>query len=447
MKKMLLAASLLAGGILAGVPAWAQTPADLGKSLTPMGAIRAGNADGTIPAWTGGLTTPVPGWHLGENRPDPYASERPLFSITAANVGKYEAKLALGSAAMVKTLPGYRLDVYPTHRSFAAPQYIYDNAIANASRAKLINDGQDVEGAKLSVPFPIPHNGNEAIWNHILRWRGPSIVRTNVTAITTQTGDYTLQHWLEKIYLPYNNPSVDNSKRWDSMYWQEILGPPRIAGLITMAVSYQNPFEQPRAAWQYYPGERRVRRAPEVSYDTPYNNSDGLATVDDYDMFNGALDRYDWKLVGRREIYVPYNTNKFQDPRLKYADILKKDGPNPDAMRWELHRVWIVDATLKPDFLHIYSRRTLYLDEDSWQALISDRYDGRGTLWRTGMAMAVQIPDVPVMLADGYVLMDLYQHRYIVQGMHNEEKPPRYGDTSIGPKDYTAEALRRFGRR
>ena len=447
MKQMLLAATLLAGGALAVAPARAQTPADLGKSLTPMGAIRAGNADGTIPAWTGGLTTVPSGWHSGDQRPDPFANEKPLFSITAANVGKYEAKLAAGSADMVKTLPGYRLDVYPSHRTFAAPQYIYDNAIANASRTKLINDGQDVSGAQLSVPFPIPHNGNEAIWNHILRWRGTSIIRTNVTAITTQTGDYNLQRWLEKIFLPYNNPKIDDSKRWDSMYWQEILGPPRIAGLITMAVSYENPFEQPRQAWQYYPGERRVRRAPEIAYDTPYNNADGLATVDDYDMFNGAIDRYDWKLVGRREIYVPYNANHFQDPRFKYADIVQKNGPNPDAMRWELHRVWVVDATLKPDFLHIYSRRTLYLDEDSWQALISDRYDGRGVLWRSGMAMGIQFPDIPGFLADGYVLMDLYQHRYIIQGMHNEEKAPRFGDTALSPKDYTAESLRRFGRR
>lgn len=447
MRQVLLAASLLAGGVLAGSAALAQTAADLGKSLTPMGAIKAGNADGTIPAWTGGISKPPAGWRNGDQRGNPFANERPLFSIDAANVAKYEGKLAAGSAALVKTLPGYRLDVYPTHRTFAAPQYIYDNAILNASRAKLVNDDQDVEGAQLSVPFPIPHNGNEAMWNHILRWRGTSIVRTNVTAITTQTGDYSLQRWLEKIYLPYNNPAVKNTDHWDSMYWQEVLAPPRIAGLITMAISYQDPLEQPRAAWQYYPGERRVRRAPEVSYDTPYNNADGLATVDDYDLFNGSLDRYDWKLVGRKEIYVPYNANKFQDPQYKYSDIVLKSGPNPDVMRWELHRVWVVDATLKPDFLHIYSRRTYYLDEDSWQALISDRYDGRGQLWRTGMSMGVQEPDVPVFLADGYVLIDLYQHRYIIQGMHNQEKPPRYADNPLSPRDYTAESLRRFGRR
>ncbi len=447
MKKMFLTATMFAGALAAATPALAQKPADLGKSLTPTGAIRAGNAAGTIPPWTGGLTTPVAGWRLGQPRPDPFASERPLFSITAQNVAKYESKLSAGVAAMLRTVPGYRVDVYPTHRTFAAPQFIYDATIANASRTHLTNDGQDVEGAQVGIPFPIPHNGNEAIWNHILRWRGSEIVRQVDTAITTPTGDYSLQRWSEKIYLPYNIPGLTNPKKWDSMYWQEVLAPPRIAGLITMAVSYQNPMEQPRAAWQYYPGERRVRRAPEVSYDTPYNNADGLATVDDYDMFNGSLDRYDWKLIGRREVYIPYNTNKFQSPRLKVSDIVKKDGVNPDVLRWELHRVWVVEASLKPDFLHIYSRRTLYLDEDSWQATISDRYDGRGLLWRTAWALGTEVPEVPVYLADGYVLNDLYQHRYMVQGMHNQERPPVYAGVTLTPRDYTAEALRRFGRR
>jgi len=273
-------------------------------------------------------------------------------------------------------------------------------------------------------------------------------VRYVDTAITTPTGDYSMQRWYEKILIPYSIPSIENDKHWDSMYWQEVLDPPRIAGLITMAVSFQDPVEQPRTAWQYYPGERRVRRAPEVSYDTPYNNSDGLATVDDYDLFNGGIDRYNWKLIGRREFYVPYNTNKFQDPGNKYADMLKREYLNPDYMRWELHRVWVVEATLKPDQNHIYAKRVMYLDEDSYQALISDRYDRRGSLWRTGMALPVEVPDVPVFAADGYFLVDLYQHRYIVQGMHGEEHTqPVYGGTSLSPRDFTAEAMRRYGRR
>ena len=177
MKHALLAATVLAAALGAAVPALAQTAADLGKTLTPMGAVKAGNADGTIPAWTGGYTTPAPGWTPGAPRPDPFASERPLFSITAQNVDKYADKLAAGTIAMIRTLPGYHVDVYPTHRTAAAPQFIYDNAIANASRAHLSANGQDVLDAKLSIPFPIPKNGNEAIWNHIIRWRGTGAAR------------------------------------------------------------------------------------------------------------------------------------------------------------------------------------------------------------------------------------------------------------------------------
>jgi hypothetical protein len=446
MKNLLLASAVMALGLMRPAAADAPSIAELGKSLTPMGAIKAGNADGSIPAWTGGLAGTPAGWHQGDTRPDPYGAEKPLFSITAANVSRYQDKLAAGTVAMLRTLPGFRVDVYPSHRTFAAPQFIYDNAIANASRAHLIHDGQDVEGAQVAIPFPVPHNGSEAIWNHILRWRGFGASRTMAIAITTPNGDYSLQKWVERIFFPYDIPGYDNGHKMDSMYWSEVSSPARIAGLITLAVSYQNPVEQPRMAWQYYPGERRVRRAPEISYDTPYNNSDGLATVDDYDMFNGPIDRYDWKLVGRQELYVPYNTAKFQDPKYKYSDLIKRDAVNPDAVRWELHRVWKVEATLKPDYMHVYSRRTIYLDEDSWTILLSDRYDGRGQLWRTGMTMGEQFPDVPGYFPDGYVLMDLYQHRYFVQGMHNQETPPNYA-VAFQPKDFTPEALRRYGRR
>ena len=449
MKQAMLAATLLCA-MGAAASAQTYTAADLGKTLTPFGAVLAGNADGTIPAWTGGYTTPPVGWKPGDARQDPFASEKPLFSITAANVDKYADKLAAGTIAMIRTLPGYHVDVYPTHRTAAAPQYIYDNAIANASRAHLSENGLDVVDAKLSIPFPIPKNGNEAIWNHILRWRGSGIDRTVSNAVTTPSGDYTLERWHERIYFPYNIPGVDNPKKWDSMFWQEVLEPPRIAGQLTLVISHQDPFEQPREAWTYNPGERRVRRAPEINYDTPVQNTDGLEAVDDYDMYNGAIDRFDWKILGKKELYIPYNTYKFQDPKYKYDQIVLKDAVNPDLVRFELHRVWVVEGTLKPDVRHIYSKRTDYIDEDSWQILIADRYDSRNTLWRTAIAMVQEAPEIPLTGADGYEFIDLIQHRYLVQGLHSQEpKAPTYDAAfaNIKAEDYSAEALRRTGRR
>ena len=446
-KQMLLAATMLAV-FAACAPASAQTAADLGHSLTPMGATKAGNSDGSIPAWTGGLTTATPGYVPGGVRRDPFASERPLFSITAQNVDRYAGKLADGTVAMIRTLPGYHVDVYATHRTAAAPQYIYDNAIANASRAHLSADGQDVVGAKLSVPFPIPHSGAEAIWNHILRWRGLQVQRTTNNAVTTSSGDYSITRWHEQIMLAYNTPNLTNNAKWDSLFWQEVQAPPRIAGQLTLVISHSDPAEQPREAWTYNPGERRVRRAPEINYDTPVQNTDGLETVDDYDMYNGAIDRYNWKLVGKKEVYIPYNNYKIQQPGVKYSQIIKPEAVNPDLIRFELHRVWVVEATLKPGYRHVYARRTFYIDEDSWQTAIADRYDARGQLWRTALAFVSEAPETPLCGADGYEFIDLQAHRYLAQGLHSEESDaPTYDGTSLTPDDFTADALRRVGRR
>ena len=314
MKQSLLAATLLACA-MAAPQAGAQTAADLGHSLTPFGAVKAGNADGTIPAWTGGYDKPPAGYSAGEYRMNPFGQEKPLVVITAQNVDRYASKLAEGTVAMIRTLPGYHVDVYATHRTFAAPQSQYDNAIANASRAKLAPNGLDVVGAKVSIPFPIPANGSEAILNHVLRWRGSQLQRTVDNAITTPSGDYSVTRWHEQIMFPYNTPGMNNPEKWDSLFWQEVLAPPRIAGQLTLVISHFDSYDQPREAWTYNPGERRVRRAPEINYDTPVTNTDGLEAVDDYDMFNGAIDRYNWKLLGKKEIYVPYNTYKIQQAR------------------------------------------------------------------------------------------------------------------------------------
>jgi hypothetical protein len=266
--------------------------------------------------------------------------------------------------------------------------------------------------------------------------------------ISTPTGDYAMQRWHEDIMLPYNTPNLPNPTHIDSLYRQELLAPPRDAGSLVLVVNHENPTERAREAWSYNPGERRVRRAPEIDYDTPLTDTDGLETVDDYDLFNGSTDRYDWTLVGRREMYIPYNTYKLQDPSLHYADLIGPESIKPEYIRFELHRVWVVDAKLKPGYGHIYTRRTLYLDEDSWSGIISDRYDGRGNLWRTAMAFSIELPEVPVLFPDGFEYVDLFQHRYLMQGLHNEEPvAPICNATVMTENDYSAEALRRMGRR
>ena len=423
----------------------ASTPGDLGKSLTSFGGIVAGNAAGTIPAWSGGITTPPAGFTRGGPHPDPFAGENKRFSITAGNMTQYAAHLTPGVQAMLRQYPEYRLDVYPTHRSFAAPQAIYDAAITNARTAHLAPDGNAVLDARVSIPFPIPHNGLEAVWDHLLRWRGYQAHFTSFAASPTAGGDYTLiknETWL---LFPYSLGGDTAPGAALAYYKIKTLAPPLFAGQIAVAVDHVDPGAHPRTAWIYNPGEQRVRRAPTVNFDTPILQADSLMTDDDLDLFNGSPERFDWKLVGRHEFYVPYNDYDFGSPSHDYAEILKPHVVNPNLMRWELHRVWVVDATLKPGSGHIYARRTFYFDEDSFEGLLADEYDRRGLIWRVAQGAPIEYYELPMLTNSANIFYDLPSGRYHARGLRNRGTMLEFFGPRLSAADFTPEALRQEG--
>jgi hypothetical protein len=442
---------VLAAGF--AVPASAQPSpeeiAKLGDELTPMGAVRAGNAEGTIPAWDGGLETPPAGWEPGMHYIDPYADDEVLFTITAANVDQYADHLTVGQKALLETYPdSYKMNVYPTHRSAAFPQRIYDKTIANAKTARLTEGGNGVTGAINGIPFPIPDQGVQVIWNHLLRYRADSASRFIAQAAPTRGGSYTLVQFHDEFYMLYSMAGKTEADLNNKILFfkQEVLAPARLAGGILLVGETLDQVKEHRNAWLYNPGQRRVRRAPNVAYDNPGTAADSMRTSDQFDMFNGAPDRYDWKLVGKKEIYVPYNSYKLQDPSVKVSDIVTPLHINQDYARYELHRVWVVDATLKEGARHIYKRRTFYLDEDSWQIVAVDQYDNRDQLWRVSEGHAMTYYNVPSLWTSLEVHTDLQAGRYLAIGF-NSENPPYEFDIDRTLEDYTPAALRRSGRR
>ena len=423
--------------------------ARLGNDLTPLGGEKAGNADGTIPAWDGGLTQAPAGYQEGKYYIDPYAGDAIKFTITASNMDQYADKLTEGHKALLKTYSDtYKMNVYPTHRSAAAPQRIYDATRQIAATAKLTADGNGVEGAVNGIPFPIPANGLEAIWNHLLRWRGSYLKRHIAQAAPTRGGDYTVVQFSDQLSLLYSQENMTEDKLNNLILYfkQEVQAPARLAGGITLVHETLNQNKENRNAWLYNPGQRRVRRAPNVAFDNPGTASDGMRTNDQFDMYNGSPERYDWKLVGKKEMYVPYNNYKLQDPSLKYSDILKPLHINQDLPRYELHRVWIVDATLKPGARHLYKRRTFYIDEDSWQVLAVDQYDNRDQLWRVSEGFAMSYYNVPTLWTSLEVHTDLQAGRYLAIGLVSESEPYNFNVT-FTDADFTPAALRREGTR
>ncbi len=444
-------AVVLVAGLAA--PAWAELSpeeiAKLGTELTPLGGVKAGNAEGTIPAWDGGLKTPPAEWKKGTHFVDPYAGDKVLFTITAANMDQYADKLTDGQKALFKTYPEtYKMNVYPTRRSAAFPKRIYDKTKEIAATAHLVEGGNGVTGAINGIPFPIPKEGVEVIWNHLLRYRADSAARTIGQAAPTRGGSYTLVEFRDEFYMQYSMDGMTEANLNNRILFfkQEVMAPARLAGGILLVGETLDQVKEHRNAWLYNPGQRRVRRAPNVAYDNPGTAADSMRTSDQFDMYNGAPDRYDWKLVGRKEIYVPYNSYKLQDPSVKFKDILTPLHINQDLPRYELHRVWVVDATLKDGARHIYKRRVFFLDEDSWQIVAADSYDNRDQLWRVSEGHAMTYYNVPSVWTSLEVHTDLQAGRYLAIGL-NSEYPAYEFDIKRTLEDYTPAALRRAGTR
>jgi hypothetical protein len=439
-----VAALTFSAGALSAVSA--EQARRLGNELTPVGAEKAGNAAGTIPAWTGGITAPPAGYKVGDHHPDPFAADRPQFSITPANYKEHADKLTVGQQAMFERYPAFRMDIYPTRRSASFPQRTYEFSVKNATTSQLVADGDGVENAAEGIPFPIPQNGQEVIWNHKMKYKGVSSARWANQAAVTTNGQYNLvrirEEFLGLYYKPGNTiADINNILLY---FYQVVESPARLAGQVLLVHETLNQQAQIRQAWVYNPGQRRVRRAPNVAYDNPGTASDGLRTNDMTDMFNGALDRYDWKLVGKKEMYVPYNSYKAHSDQIKVADLIRPNHINPDHLRYELHRVWVVDATLKEGQRHINPRRTFYVDEDSWQILVLDHYDSQGEIWRYSEAPSVNYYEVPVFWTTLETHHDLKSGRYIVSGLDNEDEMVDFSHQST-PDSYSPQNLRARG--
>jgi len=427
----------------------------LGKNLTPFGAKVKGNKAGTIPAWSGGITEPPAEYtRPGQHHPDPYKEDQILFTITAENMEKYAANLSEGHKALFKTYPKtFRMPIYKTHRSFSAPDWVYKNTKKNAVNAKLVEGANGVEGAYGGVPFPITKKGTEMVWNQILRWRAEyGVLRSGEVAVQ-RNGDYTLvTAQAEALFNFYTAGSVDKLDNIIFYYLSFTKSPARLAGGAVLVHETLNQSSddggQPRQAWGYNAGQRRVRRAPNLAFDSPNAAADGLRTSDDTDMYNGSPKRYNWKFKGMREVYVPYNNYKLGSNELKYDDILEIGHINPDYTRYELHRIYEVEATLKKGMRHIYTKRTFYIDEDSWSVLLADQYNDRGELWRVSSSYTKNYYELPSIFNVMNVFHDLVARRYHVQGLDNEESSTIDFSREAPKKRYfKPSALRRRGRR
>jgi hypothetical protein len=424
----------------------AEEAARLDADLTPMGAERAGNAAGTIPAWTGGITAPPPGYAPGMRHPDPFPDDRALFTVTAQNLDAHAEHLSEGQKALLRAHPeSWRMRVYPTRRSASFPDWVYAAVRENATQAHVVLEGKgSVSGARVGPPFPIPHSGVEVVWNHNLRWRGARVARSEGIAAVTRRGNYRVVLLEQLLGLPYAASSPDAFGRAfpNVLLAQKtkVIAPSRLAGDGSLVIEPIDQTRDPRRVWQYGRDLRRVFRQPYAAYDFPAPYSDDLRTLDDAWLFNGPPDRFDWELIGKRELLIPYNAYRLHGGDVGPADILGRQHIEPELARYELHRVWVVEGKLRPGARHVYARRVFYVDEDSWQIALAESYDADGRLWRVAEAHALNYYEVPVLWDTLETYYDLRAGRYLVTGLDNERNPYEFSEGSDA-REFSPNAL------
>ena len=449
MRKLISLLFILSFTVTAQAKVPAEQAARLDQDLTPLGSERAGNADGSIPAWTGGLTSPPEGigYVAGEHLPDPFVDEKPLFRITKDNTEEYDAFITRGQKALIERHDTYFLDVYPSHRTCANPEFVYKAARKNALIGELVAEGNGVSEAIMASPFPIPNNGLELVWNHTLRYRSFKLQREFTAIPVNQLGDYYEVTVHDDAIFRWSDPQMSRAEDLNNtsiLYLLQTKAPARSAGYVVLVQETLNMAVEARRAWTYSPGTRRVRRAPTIAYDNPGTNSDGITTSDSFGGYNGAPDRFNWTVRGRSEKFIAYNN--FRRVLTTYKDMVGPKHINQDVMRYEKHRVWEVVGSLKPEFRHVYAKRVFYIDEDTKGIVATEIYDGRGQLWRVQeLGGGVQY-DVPLCGGSGATVYDLVVGRYLMLGLLNEEKPINFQADHLKPNRYTPSNIRRLGR-
>ena len=453
-----LALALLAGGAMAQRMS-PENVARLGKDLNPIGGIKAGSEDGLIPQWTGnvvGLPAGLKWDGPGTTNPDPWPQEQPLFVISADNLDPYRARLSPGQIAMFETYPDtFRMPVYPGHREFAYYPQFYQKVLYNAEHAQLVNDNEGITGFVGGAAFVVPSNGPETIW--FTRTTGafetmdgeysdiavfPNGTRSTRRSRFLQESPYASRS--NPITAEYEYPKLGEYAGYIMTYVTE---PARDKGLITSIFEPYDYAKNAREVWRYLPGSRRVRRAPTVGFDTP-DGPGGLKTVDEVRGFNGSMERFDWELLGRQEIFVPYHNYRFDDPNLSYDELLTKFHANPDYMRYELKRVWVAQGTLKAGERHIYGKRRVYVDEDTGFAVITENYDGRGELWKVVLTNNIYDYGGQGYARRAQMYHDLRAGAYIAERLINDSAPMLYDVNPMkGPAYFSPSNVRKLGKR
>ncbi|HBP5126602.1 TPA: DUF1329 domain-containing protein [Pseudomonas aeruginosa] len=412
-----LLVTLAVSTAMCSVQAAPQGAGELGSKLTPLGGEVAASSSGDIPAWT----APGPqggGWSYGQVRGDhwKFKDDKPLYSIDSNSVTQYTSKLSPGQLELFKKIPGYRMDVYPTRRTCGVPDFVADNTRQNIGFAKLDSTGVALEDAHVpGIPFPLPSTGAEVMWNMKMRYRGLGVeIPKSISGISPRKGGEWLRQSSDTFFFtPWGKKGsalFSSIGRLENATFSSYREPAALAGQAGVQTTVAG---EQASTFYYFPGQRRVRRMPSYSYDAPQIGLDNQYTVDEANVFFGAMDRFDWKLIGKQELLVPYNAFGAYDTAAKVESFAGDDSIAPQSRRYELHRVWVVEANVRQGMRHQAPKRLFYIDEDSWNPLLAVDYDKQGQIWKVREGFSIPVYEIGACDVQAQVQYNLADHRYL----------------------------------
>ncbi len=391
------------------------------------------------------IISPVEGFDSSSNSyVDPFINDPVLFTITSDNYMQIEEGiLTAGQIAMFETYPEtFKMNIYKSRRSCSVPQEVLDLTVDNAI---MIDNGEGIDGVVGSIPFPNPSEALHHVWNHILRYRGVDIEGGSPYYIINPDGSRTMGAG-KAIAKNFWNPFLSNDKGLQGMIMSKVTKPPRLADGAVLVIESLNAFQNPRRAWVYNPGTRRVRRAPDIAYDNYNSFSQGLTTTDSFDGFNGAKDRYNWTNLGDQLRFMPYNSYKFHEAQVE--EILTPFHVNQDLLRYELVRVNAVRADIKEGKRHILPHRIMYFDYDSHNMLAEDVFDGQLKIMRYRELPQINYYDEPMCNSIHSATYDFATRRYILNNVRSSDVPKVNWRIDTSHKDnlFTPEGLKRWAK-
>ena len=408
--------------------------------LTEVGALRAGTADGRIPPWTGGLTADQPGLRRVDGQPvNPYADDAVISTIRSTNYTQYGEALSEGHKEMLRRFNDYEMRVYPSRRPVVYPEPIRQASVSNRQTARLL-ESDSISGADLGVPFAEPQTGAEVMWNHRVRYRGRTQDFYTDEMVVFSDGDRLQTSRREHVLFVYGNPArageVDDSNML-LYYVGSVDNVPIVGRAMAIVHETANQTKEKRRIWISAGQTGRVRRIPPVGFDFPRPGSEGLSFVDQIDMYNGGFQRYVWKLRGRREMLVPYNSYDINSPAQRYDQLLGPGHLDQSQARYEWHRVWVVEATERAPARHKIGKRVFYVDEDSWTILMVDVYDQAGNLWQLQEGHLYFDWESQVAVSAPIVHYDFKRNAWYANRLLNEARGVVFNQGDYAPADFS----------